>query len=101
MGCAEDLAATVEVAALDRTIVASQTDVQDYGVVLAAPRSGPPGGAVDVGLRVCSRPSARAAVSTLSRVVTTMSAPAAASRSESSARAIPIAAMPPALAAST
>ena len=51
--------------------------------------------------RLTSRPSERAAVSMLSSVVTTRSAPAVVSRPTSSARAMPIAAMPPALAAWT
>jgi hypothetical protein len=51
--------------------------------------------------RVVSAPLVRASLSTSSSEVTTRSAPAAASRSASSAREMPIAAMPPAFAAWT
>jgi cell division FtsZ-interacting protein ZapD len=51
--------------------------------------------------RVVSSPLVRASLSTSSSEVTTRSAPAAASRSASSAREMPIAAMPPAFAAWT
>jgi len=70
-------------------------------VCLAALEAALPAATAGLGHRVVSSPLLRASRSTSSSEVTTRSAPAAASRSASSAREMPIAAMPPAFAAWT